>query len=249
LRRQARAALVLAAAAGSVVGIAYANPRRERVLPDLLTHLAQADRSAKAGDWSATLAHANAILLVGEVRYSVDCGQMPAIYRPNCESAAALAASIWEESLWDEVQLTPSSPGLADVHIRFVPRRIGQSPQEAGHARWRRTVTIFAPGSFTSELDAAIDVYGLGNGGAPMSREQLVQIAVHEWGHVLGLKDSRRVGDLMGPVDLCRPVTRPSEEELAALREVRAQARELRRNSLLTALIEREGYNALRAAD
>ena len=64
----------------------------------------------------------------------------------------------------------------------------------------------------------------------------LLTVVIHELGHVLGLNDSPRVGDIMGPLDLRKPVTTLGVDEVQALRDIRESAAEIRRQALSKAL-------------
>jgi hypothetical protein len=55
----------------------------------------------------------------------------------------------------------------------------------------------------------------------------MTQALLHEFGHVLGLTDSPRVGDVMGPLRLDKPATRPTEAEVLSLLQLRSQATSL----------------------
>ena len=51
--------------------------------------------------------------------------------------------------------------------------------------------------------------------------------AMHEFGHVLGLDDSPREGDVMGPLDIDHPVSAPSALEVQTVLSFRAQAQQI----------------------
>ena len=53
--------------------------------------------------------------------------------------------------------------------------------------------------------------------GHDLSDEALTYVTAHELGHVLGLDDTGRYGDLMGPGQLDRPVNYPAPSERDAL--------------------------------
>jgi hypothetical protein len=55
---------------------------------------------------------------------------------------------------------------------------------------------------------------------------------MHEMGHILGLEDSDRVGDLMGPLDVNHPVSGPKSYESEAVYELRSQADRIRKEVL-----------------
>ncbi|MBI3721895.1 MAG: hypothetical protein HY248_05010 [Fimbriimonas ginsengisoli] len=65
-----------------------------------------------------------------------------------------------------------------------------------------------------------------------MSFEQMRHEVAHELGHVLGLDDSRRLGAVMSPLDLRRPVGKVGDDELEALHRLRDLAAEVRREAL-----------------
>jgi hypothetical protein len=61
----------------------------------------------------------------------------------------------------------------------------------------------------------------------PMPFEVIRHEACHELGHVLGLDDTNIVGAVMGPLDLNRPASGPSDAEVEAVRLVRTEATRL----------------------
>ena len=61
--------------------------------------------------------------------------------------------------------------------------------------------------------------------GGNLSNAETIDVVMHEIGHLLGLADASRAGLLMGPLDRGKPLARPTDREVEAVRELRALLR------------------------
>ncbi|MEQ1933145.1 MAG: matrixin family metalloprotease, partial [Fimbriimonadaceae bacterium] len=97
-----------------------------------------------------------------------------------------------------------------------------------GFTSWQRQILRFENGSYQAKLAASVQLRTITPQGKPMSLAQMRHAAMHELGHILGLDDSPDQGDVMGPLDLSRPVIEPKSDEIAELLKLRKDAQEIR---------------------
>ncbi len=242
LRSKVAALAVAAVAAGGFAG-------RDRVLPDVLEHLSLAESGAAHGRFNAALAHAQMVLLQDVVRYRIAFDDGSAPREAECREALNRAFDLWRSALQWEVDFQEAGPGhQAELTVTFQQANPSRNRMSAGHIEWRRTVVLHGD-RFETKFEADIRIRTVRPGGRPMTVDQIAHAASHELGHVFGLKDSRKIGEIMGPLDLRRPARRLAARETEAIFELRRRARQIRGESLLAGLWGLEGYNRLRAAD
>jgi predicted Zn-dependent protease len=227
----------LAAAAALAGPTAFGGGKTDtRLLPDLFTHLGYAESGMQDGKFQEAIAHSEAIL-TSVVRVEVRTGEIAGQHASTCEEAAERAFAMWERALGHDLKFVKSAGQDADVTLTFEARRAVQGKGGAGHARWQRSVWTTPNGGAEYLLRAEVEVRAFGFRGEPQSRDVLAQVAAHELGHVLGMKESGRVGDLMGPVDSRRLLQGPTPQEIEALAAIRRQAATVRRQCALLAAL------------
>lgn len=187
------------------------------VLPDVAEHL-MAGRLAAASGWShAAKAHTDLFLFPEGLSVSVDLSTGRPHRRAAAREMLVEAAGWWEDAL-GRPGLFRWTEGEAPVRVRFVSRILGTSGNVGGWTRWSRTVTTSEDDVLERAFEAEVQLRWL-------PEAAMRHVAAHELGHLLGLADSARVGDVMGPVDLRHPAQGLSLADLAALEAVQAPAR------------------------
>ncbi|MCC7435555.1 MAG: matrixin family metalloprotease [Methanoregulaceae archaeon] len=189
-------------------------------LPEMDRFLSYGQRALDAGHMEAARA-ATDVILLGEVRYALAEG-------PS-EAREVLKAAMreWEVATDGEVRFVEVPANEAQITIGWANELRFRSLEAGGVARWQRAVRRDGDG-LRGEVSATIELRLRVPSGRRLNSDQLMQCALHEIGHILGLDDSSARGEAMGPLDLRRPITRLSDGDLSALRELRSRAWNLR---------------------
>lgn len=189
----------------------------ERLLPKVTKDLATARQAAASGDW------AKAEALVQLVRNPQILVEAPDDATPVQLQALEEATAIWEHAMGGAIDFQIVAQGSGQVRVKFEKDVYFSGYAAMGRATWSRQLIEYGWGSYGSQVSASIQIRTQLNG-KECRLEQLRHALAHELGHVLGLDDSPRLGDIMGPqVDGPSPVE-PSEEELSALSELHWEA-------------------------
>ena len=185
-----------------------------RVLPEMNTHLRYATKCASEGWYSAMEASVD-VISPNYLRIFIP------INRDSQRTGAVMSAiAIWENALNKQVRIERvASASNADITIRFVDEISDKDGGAGGFAEWKRSVTQVG-GEYVGKTTAQIKL-AFTSGTRTFSDDALLQSALHEFGHVLGLDDSHSHHDVMGPLDLRSPVTSPQLGEISALKRLR----------------------------
>lgn len=207
--RHVLTALALAAAclAHSMAGL----------LPDVERQLDKARSYALSGGWNYASAYTDTVVFSQNLRIFVP-RDTPDSVRQTLEKATLIwAAALESQTTFVFVQ----DPAEADIQTEAVTKLMVGGRQVAGHISWRRTVGPGDSGLVVGKTTAQIRLGLTGPGGRKLNERQMLQAALHELGHFLGLNDTNDPGHVMAPVDLRRPVLVPHAEEVQTLMDLR----------------------------
>jgi len=193
------------------------------LLPELAKHRDFAQRAASSGNAQALQA-AVEVLAVKQITY-----RLPADVSATGKQAFQEAIQQWEHYLGRDITFVEAfNFQKADVIVTF-EKTLGENGKHyGGFTRWKRAINRDSAGRYIASVDATMQIRSVQPNGKPMTVEQMRHAVMHEIGHVLGLDDSAKVGDVMGPLDLSRPVFAPKADEVSQLKQMRAEVRALR---------------------
>ena len=197
------------------------NPLVQRRVHELVD---RAQVALEQGRLAEAQACADLVLIRRTVRVRVDYTNVPSNQLPAADRAVRDTLIMWQDTLDGEVTFQLVSSGTADVRIRYAPSVRTQGREIGAFATWSRNLWQWSEDSFDYRISADITLRTHKPNGEAMTYGAWRHTAGHELGHVLGLWDSGRVGDLMGPVDLDRPVLEPTAREREALLSTRGIA-------------------------
>ncbi len=211
ISRVSSLALLLSFACGSV----SAQGTNPLLLPSVAKNLRHIDQCLQSGNLDEARAYVSMTLFERSVRYSLVEDE---------DGVGNEAVKRWESILGGTVVFEETPRNCADLVMRFEPAVDAIGHDVFGMAHCRRQVTRWSSGTYTYSQTGFLEVATHAPNGTLLNRETKLQAAMHELGHYLGLDDTPVVGELMGPVDMERPVVWPSWNELSALSDLRAQA-------------------------
>jgi predicted Zn-dependent protease len=217
----------VAALAAALVLSGFAPPtlgRDTRVQDRLYEHLDHAEKALLYGQTSEAVAYAEMVLLRREITVYVDDSNAPWQIKEDAKRALRDAAVNWEDALNREVRFRFVSFPDADVVVRYAGEMRYDGKHAAGTVRWTRQVVSLGSDQFQYQVRATISLRTQSPRGGTMNYAQMLHTAGHELGHILGLEDTARQGDLMGPLRLDRPVERATGGEKNSLLTFRKQA-------------------------
>lgn len=223
------AALVASSASAWVVS------KPTSLLPEVTKHMEQARENLQSGYLDVAAAHVEVVLVGDEVTYNLKCEGLNESRQALCEQAFLYAANTWETALGGSVHFRRvDDPATAQVSVRFMPNVTMKGEAVAGYVNWKRTIRMdhshVAEASFKADLQ--LRACTLNGGRMPIAA--MKHEAMHELGHVLGLDDSDREGDIMGPLDVDHPCAKPLPREVEAVRELRDEAQHIRAEALVS---------------
>ena len=190
-------------------------------MPEMSRYLELAEQAADSDNPSAGVSYTDLVLLAHRLAVYIEPGEG--------RETIASALKKWQSTLNDAVEFSIVER-LADADITVLWRddlTLAGQPI-GGYATWRRGVVEGRP-----QFSATIQVRTTQPNGRQMTMAQLFHVACHELGHILGLADAGKLGQIMGPLDLRSPVNGPSKDEIEQLMNLREEALEVRRRALM----------------
>jgi len=137
---------------------------------------------------------------------------------PEVRRTIRRAAQQWEECLARPGMFqVVESAAPADVVVSHSRRLRFEGKDVAGLVRVRTEYVRTAAGGWAERRLARIELATHAPNGLPQREEAMLQAAMHELGHVLGLRHDEHRRGVMGALDPSRPITTPSREEVLAL--------------------------------
>jgi predicted Zn-dependent protease len=203
------------------------------ILPEVQKQLDDARDCSTKGTLEIAIAHANLILVDDEVTYEIEYQGVPNDERGRCKKALDCALGAWQKALDQTLTFKAvADPEKADMVIRFKPNVMMGNEEVAGYVNWKRTLKADAGKVQTVNFKSVLQIRTISLNGELMPLECVRHEVAHEVGHVLGLDDSNTTGDLMGPLDINRPVGGPQPHEAAVIKRLRDEAHKLRADAL-----------------
>lgn len=227
----AKAGVLLLTLAASFTGSANTNSY-DLVQPKMREMISVANQAMNEGNINKAIAYTDLILVHTEIRYSINTDRIPDYQRKSSRDAAQKAIAAWTESLNGEVTFTEVEPNQATLRIKFEEQVRSVGTEVAGYAVWQRQVYDWGNGNYQPKLSGDISLRSKTPTGRDMPEGAIIHSACHEIGHLLGLWDSPNFGDVMGPLHLKNPITKPSQNEVAALNEARLIAEQISQTCL-----------------
>lgn len=189
----------------------------ERLLSRVSKDLSSAREAAERGEWAKAEA---LVLLVRNPQIKVE---VTGEASPRQLQALEEATAIWEQAMGGAIDFEIVPQGQGQVRVQFQQDVYFAGVASMGRATWVRQLLDYGWGSYGAHVTATIQVRTHLDG-RECRLDQIRHAMAHELGHVLGLEDSPRMGDIMGPqVDGPSPVL-PSDEEVMALSELHWEA-------------------------
>lgn len=232
--RASRPILLLIAAITALPALASNGTRKVILLPEVNKHLDSARTEIANGHGEIAAAHADVVLIGDEVKYSVKFEEgVPKKLYAKCEQALDEAFDSWQQSLNDTVTFVPvEDPAKAHIQIRFKRDVLMGKEPVAGFANWKRKIQLDGDRVLSATVTADLQIRTVNLDGKAMPADAMTHEVMHEVGHVLGLEDCDHLGELMGPLDVRRPVDAPRSHEASAVRDLRDEAKRLKSEAL-----------------
>lgn len=213
---------------------------RANVHPTTLSHLDLVKAKAQSGRPADAIGYAESMLMRDNLRVGIDYGDTPEGQRLSAQQAVEQAVAAWERGLDGEVkfQIVPMDEANIKIHFGSDVRLKGEIV--SGYINWSRSILRTSQG-IKPLFKADIHLRTTDPKGNRMNLDCMRHTCGHEFGHMFGLDDASVVGPIMGPLDLRKPVKKPSDAEVDTVRSIRAEF-----ESMIT---EARGTHACRFAE
>ena len=205
------------------------------IQPDMVKQVSYARTELQSGDWAMAMAHANLVDFDRPLKVSVSFENVRPDLQNTCRKSLTAGMKIWQDALGGRPYEFTDQPGDADVEVTF-KREVSEGKAPVGGlVRWRRSVEVVNDGP-EQRTDAEAFIRTENPRGGHMTFEQMRHECAHELGHVLGLEDSPRSGEIMSMLDLQHPVSKAAKVEVEALMKVRKLAMQVKQDAVALAV-------------
>lgn len=209
-------------------------------------YITRAEDSLQNGRYSEALAVSEFVMLTGSIKVRLDLSNLPDSRKDQAKQAVIDALDLWSPALENQTKFVFVDSGPAQIRVRFQNGIVHLGQEVAGLAVWSRNFYDWGNDNYSGRVSADIRLRSLTVDGEPMSYEAIRHAACHEMGHVLGLWDSPRIGDIMGPMPVNRPSTGPSANEIQVLRDLRHRASMISQASLWALQLQSQSLTPVR---
>jgi len=206
---------------------------RVSVQDSLAIHLRRAHECVTSGLLAEAEAQANLVLLSRTVRVRVDWSAVPTSRKATCEKILVECLNTWTKALDGEVRFEVGDDPAAEVAVSFSDSVQLKGKEVGGMVTWRRSVLSYSANRADYQLSAEVVLRLNDLRHKPLADAAMAQATIHEFGHILGLADSSLKAGVMSRLDLARPITAPSVDEINALQELRGEAMDLRNSATM----------------
>jgi predicted Zn-dependent protease len=191
-------------------------------------HLEEGQADLASNTPGMAKAHARLVVIGPEIKFSVLFQNVAPNQHEKCLNVLKSAMDEWEKDLQGDLRFTRlPDDQTADVVVRFRPSVSMKGEPVAGYVNWKRALIDHSGGKVDARFSADLQIRVRNLDGNPMPQNAMRHAAMHELGHVLGLDDSPREGDVMGPLDIDNPVSAPTPLEIQTVKSIRSQAEQI----------------------
>jgi len=194
----------------------------QRVSDDVRTIMTKAERAVEDNDLQLALVLYEGTLYSNGITLAID---YQSINDSKQHDAILSAIKTWSEELKGDFPLIlVDESEKADVVLRFVDAIDKQGPDALGLIQLRKN---YRWNSLKREIsyEGSIQVVRTAPGGA-LNKSEVLDVVLHEFGHLLGLGDVSKTGVLMGPLERGKPLLKPTVGEVEDIRALRSLLRE-----------------------
>jgi hypothetical protein len=179
------------------------------------------------GDYPMAIARSNLVAFDRPLSVYPNFEHVTPARQKTCLRALAAGMNIWRDAFQAPQYVICDRKDNADVQVYFRRNVHEEDCEVGGYVRWRRAIVV-ANDQPLAQTEAEAEIRIENPDGGPMTFEQMRHECAHELGHVLGLVDSPRPGEIMSMLDLARPVSHAAHFEVHAIQQVRRQAAAVR---------------------
>lgn len=192
------------------------------ISPFLKQHLSIALLELAFGDPNKARSHARIAAMPERLNVYLDASQVPAERGEQLTSWARESLNLWSETGSTLIEET-FDKAQANVVVVFSDVVNGRRGVLAGYNSTQR-ISRYGGGISTTTISSLVEISNRAPGGGLTTQNQVRKALGHEFGHILGLQDSKDVNDLMGPVPIRGASTFVDSRSSRALQELTLRA-------------------------